>query len=219
MIKAVIFDFDGVLVESADIKTKAFAKLFEREPAQANRMIVDYHLRNAGVSRIEKFAYIYENILERKLSKNEFDGLCEKFSDIVMEEVIRAPYVKGADDFLKAYHNEFMFFIASGTPADEIADIVKRRSMSYYFKGVYGSPKKKPDMVRDIIAENRFKPSELVYVGDAMSDCEAARANGVRFIARMKDNADIFRGIDCIRIKDLIGFRDVLESINLNKQG
>ncbi len=29
MIKAIIFDFDGVIVESVDIKTKAFARLFE----------------------------------------------------------------------------------------------------------------------------------------------------------------------------------------------
>lgn len=219
MIKAVIFDFDGVLVESADIKTKAFAKLFEREPAQANRAIVEYHLQNAGVSRFEKFKYIYENILKRHLSENEFDGLCERFSGIVTEEVVKAPYVKGADDFLREHNDEFAFFITSGTPASEIADIVKRRSMLRYFKGVYGSPKKKSEMVRDIIAENRFNPPELVYVGDAMSDYEAASVNGVRFIARINDNADIFRGVDCIRVNDLSGFKDVLERIDLSRQG
>lgn len=43
-----IFDFDGVIVESADIKTNAFAELFEREGKDAEEKVVEYHLKNAG---------------------------------------------------------------------------------------------------------------------------------------------------------------------------
>ncbi|GAF78578.1 unnamed protein product, partial [marine sediment metagenome] len=32
MIKAIIFDFDGVIVESSDIKTEAFRELFQDYP-------------------------------------------------------------------------------------------------------------------------------------------------------------------------------------------
>ena len=64
MVKAIIFDFDGVLVESVDIKTRAFARLFESEENDAVKEIVNYHLGHAGVSRFEKFKYIYNNILQ-----------------------------------------------------------------------------------------------------------------------------------------------------------
>jgi len=47
MIKAIIFDFDGVLVESVDIKTKAFAGLFEHEGDSIVRRVVAYHIKNA----------------------------------------------------------------------------------------------------------------------------------------------------------------------------
>ena len=61
MIKAIIFDFDGVLVESAEIKTEAFRQLFSSFPDKVHE-IVEYHKRNMGISRYVKFRYFYENI-------------------------------------------------------------------------------------------------------------------------------------------------------------
>ena len=58
-LKAIFFDFDGVLVESVDIKTRAFSKLFEREGEDVVKKVIDYHIDNGGVSRYEKFRYIY----------------------------------------------------------------------------------------------------------------------------------------------------------------
>jgi len=69
MIKAIIFDFDGVLVESVDIKTKAFAGLFEHEGDSIVRRVVAYHIKNAGVSRFEKFRHIYKEMLDRELTE------------------------------------------------------------------------------------------------------------------------------------------------------
>ena len=63
MIKAIIFDFDGVLVESLDIKTRAFAKLFGPEGPDMAKRVVDYHLQNGGVSRYEKFTDIPLNLM------------------------------------------------------------------------------------------------------------------------------------------------------------
>ena len=51
MIKIIFFDFDGVIVESVDIKTKAFAMLFEHEGRDIANRVIDYHLKNSGVSR------------------------------------------------------------------------------------------------------------------------------------------------------------------------
>jgi len=42
-----------VLVESTDIKTKAFAELFKSEGKAVVKKIVNYHLMNEGVSRYE----------------------------------------------------------------------------------------------------------------------------------------------------------------------
>ena len=71
MFKAVIFDFDGVLVESVDVKTNAFKKLFEKEPEEVVEKIIEYHLKNGGISRFEKFRYYYRHFLKRPLSKKK----------------------------------------------------------------------------------------------------------------------------------------------------
>jgi len=203
MIKAIIFDFDGVIVESVDIKTKAFARLFEHEGKVVVEKVVDYHLKNGGVSRFDKFRYFYQEILQRPLPGHRFEELCRRFSQLVMDEVVKAPYVKGSKEFLDDYYNVYQCFVATATPQEEIAEIIKQREMTAYFKGVSGAPKKKDVIVREILDGYSLKPQEVIYVGDAMSDYHAACENSVRFIARIHDNESIFKGIECTKIMDL----------------
>lgn len=205
MIKAVIFDFDGVIVESIDIKTAAFAKLFEREGRKAVKKVVEYHLANAGVSRYEKFRHIYREILKRDLSKNEFKKLCDRFASLVVESVVRAPYVKGAYQFLKKHAAKYKFFVTSATPQEEIEEIIKKRSIADFFSAVYGAPTMKSDAVKYILKKKGLRPSSIVYIGDALSDYKVAQDNHINFIARIyKKNKGIFSGIDYPRIKDLV---------------
>lgn len=213
MIKVIIFDFDGVLVESVDIKTKAFAKLFEGEGRAAVDQVVDYHVRNTGVSRFEKIKYIYKNILKRKLTEEVFQELCATFARLVVDEVVRAPYVKGAKEFLDDASGHYGCFISSATPQREIEEIVKARKMGRSFKAIYGAPQKKSDIVEKIIRENSISGNEAVYVGDAMSDYTAASTHGVHFIARIGDVDTIFGGIDCIKVRDLTDLKNIVDKL------
>lgn len=70
MIKAIIFDFDAVIVESANIKTEAFKVLFADYPKKIYE-IINYHLVNAGISRYVKLLNIYEHILGKDLPKDK----------------------------------------------------------------------------------------------------------------------------------------------------
>jgi len=210
-IKSIIFDFDGVLVDSIDIKTKAFAKLFEPEGKEVVRRVVSYHLNNAGVSRYEKLRFIYKEILDRPLADYEFQLLCERFSDIVINDVIRAPYVLGAGQFLEAYAKKYRCFIVSATPQEEIKKITKKRDMLHFFKAVYGAPTQKIDAVRDVLIKEKVRPINLLYIGDAMSDYLAAKNNSVNFIAVINNNEAIFKDIDCIKIKNLMDLNRIIE--------
>ena len=55
MIKAIIFDFDGVIAESVNVKTEAFASLYEPYGKDVVNKVEQHHLANGGVSRFEKF--------------------------------------------------------------------------------------------------------------------------------------------------------------------
>ncbi len=58
MIKAIIFDFDGVILESASIKTDAFAEMVEAYPVEIGKKFVEFHLTHMGISRKVKFQYL-----------------------------------------------------------------------------------------------------------------------------------------------------------------
>jgi len=213
MINTIFFDFDGVIVESVDIKTLAFAKLFELEGKDVVAKVVSYHLLHTGVSRYEKFRYIYKTILNRPLGEKEFQGLCDKFAALVVDEVVKAPYVKGAKEFLTIHHPESSFYVLSATPQKEIEDIIKKRGISDLFEKIYGAPNKKSDSVAQILAGKALDPSDTAYVGDALSDYEAARSNSVHFIARINKNEKLFEPIDCPKIKDLTELDGIIRKL------
>ena len=69
---------------------------------------------------------------------------------------------------------------------------------------MFGAPKKKSAIAREILDAHCLKPDEVIFVGDAMSDYQAASENSIRFIARIHDNESIFKGIECTKIMDLM---------------
>lgn len=192
MTTSIVFDFDGVLVESVDVKTRAFAALYEPYGGKVVEQVVAYHLAHGGVSRYEKLRYFHSSILRKPLEKDEEDLLAQKFSEFVEDAVVAARYVPGAQEFLEKYYKGIMLFLSSGTPEIEMQRIVERRGMSHYFKSVYGSPKTKSEIIVRIIAENNLLPQEVLVVGDAMTDYEAARRNGLRFVGRTVGGSRLF---------------------------
>lgn len=185
MIRAVAFDFDGVVLESADLKTRAFARLYEQHPEHVDA-IVALHLRHAGVSRYEKFRWIGRDILGTPVSDDDLVSLNERFSALVMDEILRCPFVPGAREMLLGRGAQIPLYVASGTPEDELRDIVARRELSAAFRGVYGSPAVKAEILERIMGELHIGPEEVLFVGDAMTDLEGAHAAGTPFLGRIR---------------------------------
>lgn len=185
MISLIILDFDGVILESVSVKTEAFRRLFEFVPNYVDT-IVQFHLDNGGMSRFDKFHYIYDNILNEDLTPSKFDDLSEKFSTIVFKEVIKTPFVPGAWEFLERYHYKIPLYVVSATPENELRQIIQRRGMAHYFKEVFGAPQKKSKCIKEILNLTGISPYSVIFIGDAKNDLEAARTAGVRFIGRVK---------------------------------
>jgi HAD superfamily hydrolase (TIGR01549 family) len=194
MISAILLDFDGVLVESVDIKTEAFRTLFSFSPSHVDE-IVHYHLNNAGISRFEKFRHIYENILHEHLTDEQSRHLSDRFSSLVIDAVAGAPYVGGAERFLSEYCKKVPLYVISATPEQELKQIITRKGMEHFFRGIYGSPKRKAENLKILITTARLSKANTLYVGDAINDLNAARQAGVRFIGRIRPGiADPFIG-------------------------
>lgn len=184
MIKAIIFDFDGVIVESVDIKTQAFCEIFKNMPRHVDA-IRHYQQTHGGISRQRKFKHIYKNILKKSLSKEKLESLCKQFERLVLEKVIKSPFVVGAEELLKKAKGKYAMYVISGTPGNELNLIVQKRGLAHYFDGVYGTPRTKDTHLKNILKKQKLKPSEAVFVGDSLTDFSAAKVMKVPFIARI----------------------------------
>jgi phosphoglycolate phosphatase-like HAD superfamily hydrolase len=190
-IKAIIFDYDGVIAESVNVKTEAFAELYKPFGKEIAKKIIEHHEANGGISRFEKFRIYHKSFLGEDINQHKVDELAKQFSDLVLQKVIDSPYVMGAYDFISSNYQNYDFHVSTGTPTIEIETILKKKDIRKYFKEVYGSPEKKDSHVRKILDAYGYDKSEVVFIGDALTDRDAARVNGVKFIGRYTTLAEI----------------------------
>lgn len=184
MVSAIIFDFDGVIIESFDIKTQAFRELFKMYPDEVDE-IVEYHQQNGGVSRYKKFKHIYSQILKKPLDEKTCMELGKKFSSLVVEAVKKCSYVPGALEFIHEKSRIMKLFVASGTPEDELQSIMSARGISKYFKGIYGSPATKSEIIYGILKRENIERKDAIFIGDTITDYNEACKVGVPFMARI----------------------------------
>jgi phosphoglycolate phosphatase-like HAD superfamily hydrolase len=179
--EAFFFDFDGVLADSVEVKTRAFAKLFEAHGPEVVRKVVTHHRRYGGMTRVEKFRHYYWEYLDRNLNDDQMADLCRRFSELVVDEVVVAPEINGAEDFLQRWCKRLECFVISAAPEGEIKEIVKRRGMEGYFREVLGAPSDKKENLEILLAKYDLNPSRCCFFGDAESDYLAACNCGVNF--------------------------------------
>ena len=136
--QAILFDFDGVLVESANIKTEVFAKLFEPYGEEIVKKVVKHHVKYGGISRYKKIRFYYEKYLDTEITEKKLNEIANKFSDLVVSRVLKAPWVKGVEKVLEKYYQNIDLYVVSGTPQKELDLIIEKRNIKKYFKGVFG---------------------------------------------------------------------------------
>jgi phosphoglycolate phosphatase-like HAD superfamily hydrolase len=201
--RAVFFDFDGVLVDSAGVKTKAMGRLFEAERPEHVAAIVQLHERLGGVSRYRKFELAYETILRRPLPDDECRRLGRRFSDLALDGVFTSPMIPGAMEILDLYHRQIPLFVISGTPEDELRMILSRRDLTRFFRSVHGSPALKPEILRSLLSQHGWSPREACFIGDAKTDWEAARDCSVCFVGVVAHGHANPFGRDTVIVPDL----------------
>lgn len=199
----VVFDFDGVLVESVDVKTEAFAALYRPYGPDIVEKVTDWHLAHGGVSRFEKFRHFHRAFLGRNLDVAEEQQLGHRFSQLVEDAVVASAWVPGARDFLESHHSRLPLYVASGTPEDELIRIIGRRGMEHYFKGVFGSPASKGTILRNVIAIGGYASDRVLMVGDALTDLQGAQQANVGFLARVKTGVTDQFPVETTKVEDL----------------
>ena len=180
MIKNIIFDFDGVLVDSEILVAKAFAK----------------YMQNFGIDTDEKeFASFAGkktvqviDILSKKYSIKDqekfFTDIMEIASNIYKKELTT---VKGAYDFVS--NLKLNMFIGSNSMKEIIIDGLQRVKLNKYFKPeqVYSfdlvdNPKPDPDVYLKALEDNNLIKTETIIIEDSAVGVMAGVAANVKVI-------------------------------------
>jgi phosphoglycolate phosphatase-like HAD superfamily hydrolase len=193
-LEAVFFDFDGVICDSVNIKTQAFAEIYKEYGNEVKEKVIEYHIEHGGESRYEKFKFWHKEYLKVDLSEKQLNELSEQFSNLVYNKILNADYIDGAIKTLKELQlNSISAYVISATPENEIREIISKKDLGSYFKGVYGSPKTKDLIVKELLKMESFNSSKCLFIGDAISDLKAAEDNHVGFLGIVHEyNRHIF---------------------------
>jgi phosphoglycolate phosphatase-like HAD superfamily hydrolase len=180
-LKVIALDFDGTLVESNNIKDRAFETIFSDWPEHTEIMI-KWHLAHDAIERKEKFSYFVKNILELPCQNELIEKLTYRFGQLTKTAIIECPFVEGADEFLQYIRNKISVYLVSATPQMELEDIISERELGQYFKDIYGSPLKKDLTLKNIMLLEAVADNEILFIGDSPEDQESAQHLGIDFI-------------------------------------
>ncbi|MBO1922993.1 HAD family hydrolase [Thiomicrorhabdus sp. 6S3-12] len=176
-----IFDCDGVVLNSNKIKTEAFynvAKVYGHEAANA---LVDYHVQNGGVSRYRKFTYLITEILKKPMDEIELKALLDHFALEVKKALMTCQVAEGLSE-LRERTKDAKWFIVSGGDQSELREVFAARGLGCYFNGgIFGSPDTKDEILsREMNSANIVMPA--LFIGDSKYDHIAAREANLDFL-------------------------------------
>ena len=210
-IKNIFFDFDGVIAESVSAKTDAFEEMYLPYGKDIASKVVDYHKLHGGVSRYEKFKYFHKEFLNEVINQEKVNELAIQFSNIVLDKVINSDEVLGANYFIEKHHTKFQFWVITGTPTTEIELIAEKRKLTDFFIGLHGSPNNKRYWTENLIKKHNLKRDEIIFLGDATTDMDAANFSKTHFALREnEENKEIFKDYKGHRFNDFYQLEKIL---------
>ena len=176
-----VFDCDGVVLDSNKVKTEAFrqaAMPYGREPADA---LAAHHVANGGISRYRKFEYFLSDIAPKGARGPGLDELLERFARAVSEGLETCAIAPGLAELRQATRDA-RWLIVSGGDQGELRDVFARRGLAGTFDGgIFGSPDTKEQiLLREIASGNIRKPA--LFLGDSKYDHRAATHANIDFM-------------------------------------
>lgn len=182
MIKNIIFDFDGVILNSIPVKTEAFRKLFEAFPKEKVDELIKFHIQNGGMSRYKKIEYFFNTLLDEDITEETVIEYAQKYSKITKEKLSQKKYlIEDSVNFIKENYTKYNMHIASGADEKDLKYICKELNLNQYFISINGSPKIKGEIIKNILEKNNYKKEETILIGDSINDYNASNINQIEF--------------------------------------
>ena len=182
MIKNILFDFDGVILDSMPIRDYGFKEIFKDFDDDLVNKLLEYHNQNGGLSRYVKIKYFYNKLLKQEISEEKITNYADNFSKIMKIELVDKRYlIADTLKFIKESYKKYNLHIVSGSDERELQYLCKELRIDSFFQSVNGSPTHKNILVKNVLSVNRYIDSETILIGDSVNDYDAATENNLVF--------------------------------------
>lgn len=182
MIKNILFDFDGVILDSMPVRDYGFEKIFKKFDKVLVSKLIEYNNENGGLSRYVKIKYFFNKLLNQEISEVEINRYAGSFSTLMKKELKNKKYlISETLEFIKVNYEKYNLHIVSGSDEEELKYLCKALKISDYFLSINGSPRHKNELVKNVLTENQYSANETILIGDSVNDYDAAEENGLIF--------------------------------------
>ena len=175
-----IFDCDGVVLDSNKVKTNAFYNAALPYGVEAAETLVDHHRKNGGISRYIKFEYFLQEIVGAEVEQASLNKLLDDYAREVREGLLSCEVSPGLDELRQSTQSRWL--IVSGGDQNELRDIFAQRNLAGNFNGgVFGSPDKKEHILSRELSRGNIQFPAL-FIGDSKYDHQAADSVNMDFV-------------------------------------
>ena len=180
MIKNIIFDFDGVLVDSEVLVAKSFSCYLYNRNIDFDEKEFSKFAGKKTIQVVSELSSLF-NIPNKQSFFNDIMSLANSMYSNELQAVF------GATNFLKnTNHNRF---IGSNSPKERIFRGLKKVGIDNYFNensissfDLVGKPKPEPDIYQRLIDIDNLDKEETIIIEDSSFGIQAGVAVGVKVI-------------------------------------
>jgi len=178
--QTLVFDCDGVVLNSNKVKTEAFFKAALPYGEAEAQQLVNYHVARGGISRYKKFEWFIENVVAAQEGPN-LEQLLAAYATEVKHGLLTCDIAEGLTE-LRAKTPQANWLIVSGGDQQELREVFAARDLAKYFDGgIFGSPDSKDTILaRELALANIKQPA--LFLGDSRYDHVAASTAKLDFI-------------------------------------
>ena len=181
-VNTIIFDCDGVILNSNQLKTKAYYKAaltsYGHELASS---LTTYLTNNTGKPRGHFIDYFLKNIVSPDISELGYEELLNAVTLEIQKGLMECE-VSPCLFELREKTPDTKWFVVSGGVEKELRDVFRNRSLFDLFDGgIYGGPMTKDEILSSLINKNHIKFPAL-FIGDSKYDYEVASRAKLDFL-------------------------------------
>jgi HAD superfamily hydrolase (TIGR01509 family) len=185
MVKVVVLDVDGTLMDTNYLHTEAWARAFEEAAHRVPRAMLHEQVGKGAALLISEFVEDEETIEKIQDLHSEFYGELQEYGHPLpgAKELISSLKERGYEVWFvtSAKDEELEHHMQELEAEDRIDGVVNSSAVE--------NPKPAPDIFEEALRRAGASADETVAVGDAVWDVEAAREAGIRTVAVLSGGA------------------------------